>query len=92
MSKLTINDYKQILKFYKKNIPNSKRLLKNKSEKLLASKLCRCIKKFNKKNESRTIGICTKTVINNKGYKRGKFSCKNKEKIILSKNKTKKQK
>lgn len=92
MSKLTIDDYKQILKFYKKNMPKTKRLLKTQSEKLLASKLCRCIKKFDMKNESRAIGICTKTVINNKGYKRGKFSCKNKEKIILSKNKTKKQK
>jgi hypothetical protein len=94
MTNLTVEDYKKILRFYKKSIPKSKRLLKNNSEKILASKLCRCIKKLDKslKKESRTIGICTKTVINNKGYRRGKFSCKNKEKIILSKNRTNKTK
>lgn len=88
MSKLTINDYKHILEFYKKTLPNSKRILKFQAEKLLASKLCRCIKKVDKGLESRAIGICTKTVINNKGYSRGKFTCKNKPSIKLYKKKT----
>lgn len=85
MSELTNNDYKKILEFYGKQIPKSKRLLKIQAEKILVSKLCRCIKKIDKKNEARSIGICTKTIINTKGLTRGKFTCKNKEKINLSK-------
>jgi hypothetical protein len=67
---------------------------KIKATNILASKLCRCIKKVDKTNEGKSIGICSKTIINNKGYKRGNFTCKKKETIILSKkikkNKTKK--
>lgn len=85
MSELTINDYKHILEFYKKPIPKSKRLLQTQAEKLLAEKLCRCIKKVDKKNEARAIGICTKTIINNKGFTRGKFTCKKKQTINLKK-------
>lgn len=93
MSELTTNDYKHILEFYKKPIPKSTRVLKLQAENILASKLCRCIKKINKGLESRAIGICTKTIINNKGYTRGKFTCKNKTSIKLSKkNKTRKNK
>ena len=44
MSQLTINDYKHILEFYNKPIPKSKRLLKSQAEKIIANKLCRCIK------------------------------------------------
>lgn len=85
MSELTTNDYKHILEFYKKPLPKSKRILKLQAEKLLASKLCRCIKKVDKINEARAIGICTKTIINNKGFSRGKFTCKKKSTIQLSK-------
>lgn len=88
MSELTINDYKHILEFYKKPIPKSNRILKKQAEKILTNKLCRCIKKVDKGVEARAIGICTKTIINNKGYKRGKFTCKNKTSIQLSKKKT----
>lgn len=92
MTQLTNNDYKRILVFYNKSIPKSNRLLKIQAEKLLANKLCRCIKKIDKVNESRSIGICTKTIINNKGFARGKFTCKKKQSIKLKKknNKTKK--
>ena len=85
MSELTNNDYKRILEFYNKSIPKSKRLLKLQAEKLLATKLCRCIKKIDKEHEARSIGICTKTVVNNKGFTRGKFTCKKKETITLKK-------
>ena len=91
MTELTINDYKHILEFYKKPIPKSKRLLKMQAEKILANKLCRCIKKIDKQNEARSIGICTKTVINNKGFKRGKFTCKKRETIQLNKNKSRRR-
>ena len=79
MSVITDNDYKKILEYYEKPIPRSKRLLKLEAETILATKLCRCIKKVDVKNESRSIGICTKSVINNKGYTRGKFKCKGKK-------------
>lgn len=85
MTELTNNDYKRILEFYNKPIPKSKRLLKIQAEQLLVNKLCRCIKKVDKGNEARAIGICTKTIINNKGFTRGKFTCKKKETISLKK-------
>jgi hypothetical protein len=85
MSELTNIDYKKILDFYNKPIPRSKRLLKTQAEKLLVSKLCRCIKKVDKKNEARAIGICTKSIINSKGLIRGKFTCKKRQEIYLKK-------
>ena len=85
MSELTNNDYKRILEFYNKPIPKSRRLLKKQAEKILANKLCKCIKKVDKENEARAIGICTKTIINNKGLVRGKFTCKKKQNIYLYK-------
>lgn len=94
MSKLTDNDYKDILIYYDQIIPKSKKQLKINAENILANKLCRCIKKIDTKNEAKSIGICTKTIINSKGFTRGKFTCREKKKITLSKknklNKTKK--
>ena len=57
MSELSMNDYKSILEYYKKTIPKSKRLLKIAAEKILADKLCRCIKKLDPINESKSI-VC----------------------------------
>ena len=85
MNKITDDDYKKILEFYKINIPKSKRVLKMKAEKILAIKLCRCIKKVDIENEARSIGICTKTVLNRKGLTRGKFKCKGKQTVSFSK-------
>lgn len=86
MPELNNKDYKIILEYYKKPIPKSKRLLKMEAEKMLASKLCKCIKKIDPINEAKSIGICTKFVINNKGYRRGKFTCRGKPKIQIKKN------
>jgi hypothetical protein len=85
MSELTNIDYKKILEFYNKPIPKSKRLLRIQAEKLLVTKLCRCIKKVDKQNETRAIGICTKSIINSKGLIRGKFTCKKRQEINLKK-------
>ena len=90
MSGITESDYKKILEFYEKPIPRSKRLLKIEAEKILATKLCKCIKKVDVKNESRSIGICTKSVINTKGFTRGKFKCKGKKYITFRKTSQKK--
>lgn len=85
MYELTNKDYKQILDYYNKPIPKSNRLLKINAEKILAEKLCKCIKKIDPVNESKSIGICTKTVLNRKGYTRGRFQCKKKRSITLKK-------
>lgn len=85
MTELTNNDYKHILEYYQTPIPKSKRLLKMSAEKIMSEKLCRCIKKVDKKNEARAIGICTKTIFNRKGYTRGKFKCKGNHKVKFNK-------
>ena len=82
--KLTRLDYINILQFYKKKIPKSDRILTLQAEHILAGKLCRCIKKLGPTNESRSIGICTNSVINNKGFNRGAFSCKKKQHVTLT--------
>jgi len=89
MSSLTKKDYVSILKFYNMQIPKSNRLIKKNAEKILADKLCKCIKSVDPKikNEPRAIGICTKTIFNNKGYTRGKFKCKDKKYVSLKKTK-----
>jgi len=84
-------DYIDILNYYKIPVPKSKRLLQIEAEKILASKLCKCIKKVSAvskpENEARAIGICTKTIFNNKGYTRGKFKCKGKRYVKYNKTK-----
>lgn len=79
---LSNSDYKKILRFYNQIIPKSERLVKISAEKILADKLCTCIKKVSPYGEeSRAIGICTNAVLNRKGIKRGNFTCKKRRKI-----------
>jgi len=85
MTELNINDYKEILEYYNKNIPKSNRLIKKAAEQILSEKLCKCIKKIEPSNEARAIGICTKSVINRKGLTRGKFNCRRKRNITIRK-------
>ena len=85
MHNLTNNDYKTILEYYNKSIPKSKRLLQLEAEKIMSNKLCRCIKKVDPVNEAKSIGICTKTIFNSKGYTRGKFKCKGKSTVAFKK-------
>ena len=81
------NDYIQILKYYNLPIPKSRQLIKEEGEKILALKLCRCIKKVDSvtKNEPKTIGICTKTIFNRKGLTRGKFKCNGRRYVKFNK-------
>ena len=65
------------LKFYNKDIPKNKKQLKKKAEQIMSDKLCKCIKKLDPEHESRSIGICTKTIFNLKGYARESFQCNN---------------
>ena len=87
MSQLTINDYKHILEFYNKTIQKSQILMKKQAEHILATKLCKCIKKVGVKikNEPRSIGVCSKTLFNRRGFTRGKFTCKKKQKVEFKK-------
>jgi hypothetical protein len=87
-SNLTTKDYINILKYYKLSIPRSKQLIKKNAERILNTKLCKCIKKVDPNNEKRSIAICTKTLFSNKGYRRGRFTCVGKRTIKLKKNKT----
>lgn len=90
-SELSITDYINILKLYKINIPQSRQLIKKKAEKILNDKLCKCIKKIDPKNEKKSIAICTKTLFNNRGLKRGRFTCTGKRIINITKSKTKRR-
>ena len=85
--RLTVTDYKKILTFYKLSIPKTYKKIKKKAEKIISKKFCSCIKKVQEKfkKEGIAIGICTKSVVNGKGYKRGKFTCKKRRTIKLYK-------
>lgn len=82
---LSNKDYVSILKHYNLNIPKSARLCKKRAEEIMAEKLCKCIKKIDPVNEAKSIGICTKTIFNNKGYTRGLFQCKKKQSVKIGK-------
>ena len=82
---LNDNDYEKILKYYQLDVPKSSRILKKKAEDIIGLKLCSCIKKVDPVNEAKSIGVCTKAVINRKGMNRGKFTCKKQRKIVLTK-------
>jgi hypothetical protein len=90
MSKLSNNDYKKILELYEKPIPQTNKLLKSEAEKIMATKLCRCIKKLEPSNEARSIGICTKTIFNKRGFTRGNFKCKGKKYVTFRRTSSKK--
>lgn len=81
---LTNADYIKILKYYKMRIPNSAKTVKRAAEQMISTKLCRCIKKVGVGNEPAAIGICTRSIINRKGLRRGSFKC-DKKRISLFK-------
>jgi hypothetical protein len=82
--KITNSDYSKILAYYGLEVPKKKLHLKERAENILSKKLCSCIKKVGPP-ETKAIGVCTKTVLNRKGFSRGKFKCKNGRSIELKK-------
>ena len=84
---LTNKDYLSILNYYNKPIPKTQILIKKQAEHIMATKLCKCIKQVGVKikNEPRSIGICSKTIFNRKGFSRGKFTCRKKQKVEFKK-------
>ena len=83
--KMTKTDYKKILDYYGESIPKTITQMKKKSNEILSSKLCRCIKKVSPTNEAKAIGVCTRTIFTRKNLRRGSFKCKNGRKVSFSK-------
>ena len=82
---LTNKDYISILKFYNKKVSTSFRINKKKAEKILATKLCRCIKSIKTTDENKATRICTSKIFQTKGLRRGKFTCKKRQTIKVTK-------
>jgi hypothetical protein len=84
--KLSNNDYITIVKHYGYSIPKTKknRINMSKTRKLarniLASKLCKCIKKVQKTNktlqEPAAISICNNSIFRKRNLKHYRFTCK----------------
>jgi hypothetical protein len=94
MYDLTQNDYKSILGFYNISCSTlSPNKIKNLAEDILANKLCRCIKKVQKKeflkDEKKPIAICKKSVLGRKQIQTPNFKCKPKARFLKSKTKKK---
>ena len=77
---LSKQDYKQLLNYYNIQTKNNASLssLKKAAEKIIAQKLCSCVKKVPNKNqpESRAIGICNYSIIQRKNLKINGFTFK----------------
>ena len=66
MKNITHRDYLDILKYYKIDAAHLKKNdVRKKAEHLLATKLCKCIKKVDP-DEKKSIAICTKSIFNRK--------------------------
>lgn len=92
---LTLQDYKSILQYYNISYTNLKsKKIKDIAEEVLATKLCRCIKKVspsktnisNKSVKTRAVSICKNSVINKKALSISTFKCKKKPRLIPFKN------
>ena len=86
MSELNSNDYNAILKYYGVPLSN-KNKKKNRAiaEHLLATKLCRCIKKVKKTtslSEKSSIAVCNNSIFRKRNIKYNKFSCKKGYKLV----------
>lgn len=80
-------DYQAILDFY--HIPRqnlSEYEIREKAIAILSKKLCKCVKKLEGRFRERSFGICTKTVINSKGFHRNSaMSCRKTKKVRITK-------
>lgn len=87
--KLKSEDYKRILEVYNLPVPPKMAERRNSAKKTLSSKFCRCIKKVDPNNEGRSIGICTNSIFNKRGFTRGDFTCKTPQQLKVYLNNTK---
>ena len=93
---LTKEDYINILNYYEMNFDSNLpiNLLRKMTEKIIAEKLCRCIKKVPNEDrpESRAIGICNYSVVKRKQLKINGFSCKKRPQLKSKKSSKKEHK
>ena len=85
---LTTKEYIDILRYYKATVPTKSSDIKYNAEKIINSKLCGCVNKLVHVNAAKSIGICTKSIINIKGFVRGSFTCKNPKRNVTLKRKS----
>ena len=76
--KLTRDDYSKILHHYQPGLRKmSLKAVKETAHRILAEKLCRCIKgSAAGSEEGRRIANCTRSIFNKKGLRRHGFRCK----------------
>jgi hypothetical protein len=84
--KLTRRDYIKILHHYQPKkvvVSGSTKTIKERAHRILADKLCRCIKTSaaattttTPRDESRRIAYCSRSIFNNRGLRQHGFSCK----------------
>ena len=83
---LTMKDYDTIIQYYNIDPSSFKRKeIKNVCEKILAEKLCRCIKKVPFKDEKTSIAICRNSIFNRRNLKISSFTCKKKARLLKNK-------
>lgn len=84
MESITAEEYNAVLRYYDIDATglNSKER-RRRAEDMLATKLCRCIKKVEDKVEekSKAIAACTNAVISKKGLKISGFKCDKKKQV-----------
>lgn len=95
MNEISERDYEQILDYYNKPIPKSRRILKKNAEDILAKKLCGCINairntrkrktvpgKVKYYKDSEAVAICRASILKNKGIMNTRFTCKKKPALL----------
>ena len=89
---LTKKDYVTILQYYNLPYQNmAKGEMKSACERLLAEKLCRCIKKVkNIKSEKSRIAICKNSIFKKRNLNMFGFTCKKRIGLLSKKNTRKK--
>ena len=92
-AQLSHEDFKNILKYYKIKVPKSKKKTRKKAVNILAQKLCKCVKKLQRKTKKRrrkklrnpATRICSASIFNKRGIVHGRFTCKKKPKFYVNK-------
>ena len=79
MNGLTKKDHIKILEFYNITIPKTVGEIKEAVDKIMATKLCKCIKSGN------AIASCTKSIFKSKGLTRGAFRCRKNRTVRFTK-------
>jgi hypothetical protein len=84
-SPLSIEDHRKLLRHYGVRVPKSKSRLRSVTRKLLAAKLCKCIKKVKASMKSETeqpsIAICRRSIFQRKNLEFSRFTCRKRQSL-----------